>query len=74
MTSTRRFWIETACMFGLVMQVFAWSRVAALESHVSAVAGVLVALIGAWVEAARQSLRERVARIEGRVEALEKSR
>jgi hypothetical protein len=28
----------------------------------------------AWVEAARQSLRERVARIEGRVEALEKSR
>jgi hypothetical protein len=28
---------------------------------------VLVALIGAWVEAARQSLRERMAKLEGRV-------
>jgi hypothetical protein len=40
----------------------------------AALSGVLVALIGAWVEAARQSLRERVAKIEGRVDALERAR
>lgn len=40
----------------------------------TALSAVLVVLIGAWVETARLALRERVAKLEGRVEALEKAR
>jgi hypothetical protein len=38
------------------------------------IAAVLVALIGAWIETHRLALRERVAKLEGRVDALEKSK
>lgn len=50
-----------------------WGRGVSPEL-LAAISGVLVALIGAWVETARLDLRERVAKLEGRVEALEKSR
>lgn len=38
------------------------------------IAGIIVALIGAWIETHRLALRERVARLEGRVDALEKAK
>jgi threonine/homoserine/homoserine lactone efflux protein len=41
---------------------------------ITALSGVLVALIGAWGESASASLRERMAKIEGRVDALEKAK
>ena len=41
---------------------------------IAAVCGVLVAAITAWTQTKRMGLVERMARLEGRVDALEKSR